>query len=180
MTLLFLSEPSGRASHLPSTAEQNNFMCLQSLPTKKSTQESVQPRGKKGYFFPVTGWRISSFQTIWCGGHRQRQTPESYTSQDRLGWLHTITWVIWSHTGFAAFRKWYSTIGHPGLGTFGQTASEARAFHPTPLCLHSQWHKCSPDGNWGQNMPSWLTRLPTSAKAGRKLTGIQMSGDSEG
>lgn len=86
----------------------------------------------------------------------------------------TTAWAMWSHIGFAAFRNWYSTIEHPGPGTVGQTASEARAFHSTPLRLHSQWHKCNPDGNWGQNMPSWLTRLCQST--GRKLTGIQYQG----
>lgn len=164
MTLLLLSNPSGRASCLSSIAEQKHSMCLQSLYQLRKADKNQLSREKKGCFFPVTGWRRFPFQTNWCGGHGQRQTPE--TTPLRTGWTGcTTAWASWGHTGFAAFRKWHSTIGHPGPGTFGQSASEARAFHPTPLCLHSQWHKCTPDRNWAQNMPSWLTCQPASAKA---------------
>lgn len=68
--------------------QNKTILCAYRALTKESRQESVQQRRKKGCFFPVTGWRSSSFQTNWRGGHGQRQTPETYTSEDRLGWLH--------------------------------------------------------------------------------------------
>lgn len=163
MTLLFLSKALGLfLAHLP----PQRWLCTYRAFTDcgKHARISSAERGGKCCFSTVTGWISSSFQTNWCGWHGQRLTQKP--TPLKAGWAGcTTAWAIWSHTGFAAFRKWYSTTGHPGPGIFGQNASEARAFHPTPLCLHRQWHKCTPDGNWGQNMPSWLTRQLASAKA---------------
>lgn len=164
MTLLFLSEPSGRASHLSSTAEQNNFMCLQSLYwLRKADKNQFSREGKKAASSQLQAEEVPHFRQtgVEVMGRDKPQKPTPL----RTGWAGCTTpWTIWSHTGFATFRKWYSTIRHPCLGTFGQTASKARAFHSTPLCLHSQWHKCIPDRNWGQNKPSWLTPSPLLPK----------------
>lgn len=61
-------------------------MCLQSLYQLRKADKDSAERQKR-LLFPSYMMQFLISDKL-CGGHGQRQIPETYTSQDTLGWLH--------------------------------------------------------------------------------------------
>lgn len=146
-------------------------MLTERLPTNAKIQQSVQQRRKKGCFFPTAGCRSSSFQTRWHGHHEQRRTPETHIS--RPGWTTT------THASLLSGGGTYHRSQHLCLNCF--RGSAATTFHPTTTCLHQPLTEtCS----WREQRSEHAILTDDTAhlcqSRGRKLTGTQMLGASEG
>lgn len=176
MTLLFLSEPSGRASCLSSTAEQNNFMCLQSLYClRKADKNQFSREGKKATSsqlqaeeaprFRQTGAQVTG-RNLHLWGQVGQAAPHPEQSEATQASLLSGSGILLQDIQVLALlakllQKQEHSIPHP----CAYTASDTNV-----LLTGTEVRTCHPD--W---YPAHFYQ-----STGRKLTENQMSGDSEG
>lgn len=179
MTLLFLSKASGLfLAHLP----PQRWLCTYRAFTDCGKHARISSAERKGKccFSTVTGWRSSSFQTNWCGRHGQRLTPETYTSRGRLDRLHHSLSNLKPHR-FCCFQEvvfYYRTSRswHFWSNCFRSKSIPSHTLVLTqPVTQMYSWRELRSEHAILTDTPARLCQ-----STGRKLTGIQMSGDNEG